>query len=93
MQLWERKGKQKRWGRVGRGDERKKAGEVGEWEMTRRQTLGGCPSCWDLREPVSLATMPAGGQRQANTEDRGEGMTGKETSKSHRDLAGGGRGG
>lgn len=61
--------------------------------MTGGRTLGRCPSCRDLGEPVSLATMPAGGQRQANTEDGGEATTGKETSKSHRDLAGGGRGG
>lgn len=43
-------------------DERKRerAGEEGEGKNGKSQRLGGCPSCWDLREPVSLATEPAG---------------------------------
>lgn len=47
-----------------REDEREKAGEEGEGKMERSQRLGCHPSCWDLREPVSLATQPAGGQGQ-----------------------------
>lgn len=43
------------------------------------------------QEPVSLATMPAGGQRKHGGW-RG-GCDGKRDSKSHRDLVGGGKGG
>lgn len=43
-------------------DERKREsrrrGRREKWKESQR--LGGCPSCWDLREPVSLATEPAG---------------------------------
>lgn len=42
--------------------ERKQKREKGETK--RSQSLGGRPSCWDLREPVSLATEPERGQRQ-----------------------------
>jgi len=51
--------------------ERGEAGEEGGGKMERSQSLGGCLSCWDLREPVSLATQPAGGQRQTQRREAG----------------------
>lgn len=56
----------------------------GTWKEVRR--LRWSPSGWDLREPVSLATMPAGDNGQNTRTRRGYHRTGDK--RSHRDLAG-----
>ena len=58
--MWERKKGNGRGEK--RDDEReresRRRGKREKWKESQR--LGGCPSCWDLRESVSLATKPAG---------------------------------
>lgn len=71
------------WEKGSRGGGRRENGKKAEAGRTSK--LPG------PREPVSLATMPAGGQRKHGGW-RGA-CDGKGDSKSHRDLVGGGKGG